>query len=83
MWPAFVIALLFGLLIGYWVGKSFSGGKSALVAAESELDRLQDDLTQAKDTQKLLEQSVADLKYQLGEEKKARIYAESRTEKKG
>lgn len=80
MWPAFVIALLFGLLIGYWIGKSFSAGKSALVAAESEIEMLQGDLTQAKDTQKLLEQAVADLKYQLGEEKKARNYAENRFE---
>jgi cell division protein FtsB len=81
MWPAFVIALLLGLLIGYWIGKMFSAGKSALVAAESQIETLQDDLTQAKDTQKLLEQSVADLKYQLGEERKARNYAESRSAK--
>ncbi|MEH6558368.1 MAG: hypothetical protein V7459_07870 [Oceanicoccus sp.] len=81
MWPAFVIALLFGLLIGYWIGKMFSARKSALVAAKSQIETLQDDLIQSKDTQKLLEQSVADLKYQLGEEKKARNYAESRSAK--
>ncbi len=80
MWPAFAIALLFGLLIGYWVGKNFSAGKSALAKAESDIEVLQGDLTQAKSTQKLLEQAVADLKYQLGEEKKARDYAEKRFE---
>lgn len=82
MWPAFVIALLFGLLMGYWIGKYFSAGKSALAAAEGEVESLRDDLIQAKNTQKLLEQEAADLKYQLGEEKKARNYAENRSDNK-
>ena len=78
MWPAFVIAVLFGLSAGYWVGKNFAAGKSALDDAEDTVQNLNTELAQAKNTQKLLEQENADLKYQLGEEKKARAYAESR-----
>jgi|GEM_PF-4108307 len=81
MWPAFVIALLFGLLLGYWAGGRFSAGRSALDAAENENEGLLGDLTQAKNTQKLLEQQVADLKYQLGEAIKAKNYAENRSKK--
>lgn len=77
MWPAFVIALLFGLLLGYWLSKKMNTGNDLVL--EQQVEGLQIDLDQARNTQKLLEQETADLKYLLGEEKKARAYAEQRT----
>jgi len=77
MWPAFVIALLFGLLLGYWLSKKMNAGNDLVL--EQQVEGLQTDLDQARNTQKLLEQETADLKYLLGEEKKARAYAEQRT----
>ncbi|WP_339338628.1 hypothetical protein [uncultured Oceanicoccus sp.] len=74
MWPAFVIALLSGLTIGYWVGRNTRS--SSAFEAEHKLEEANLELDKARSTQKLLEQEVADLKYQLGEEKKARAYAE-------
>ncbi len=76
MWPAFVIALLSGLCIGYWVGRNTRF--STAFEAEHKLEEAGQELEKARTTQKLLEQKVADLKYQLGEEKKARAYAEGR-----
>jgi uncharacterized membrane-anchored protein YhcB (DUF1043 family) len=76
MWPAFVIALLSGLSIGYWVGRNTRS--SVAFEAEQQLDEAKQELDKARATQKLLEQEVADLKYQFGEEKKARAYAEGR-----
>lgn len=64
MWPAFVIALFFGLMAGYWVGRNFAAGKSTLDAAEKSIAALEEELEQAKDTQKLLEQEISDLKHQ-------------------
>lgn len=77
MWPAFVIALLSGLCIGYWVGRNTRS--SLAFEAEHQLEEAKLELDKARSTQKLLEQEVADLKYQLGEEKKARAYAEERS----
>ena len=77
MWPAFVIALLIGLLLGYLLGKKMNAGNDLVL--EQQIEGLQADIDQAHNTQKLLEQETADLKYLLGEEKKARAYAEQRT----
>jgi uncharacterized membrane-anchored protein YhcB (DUF1043 family) len=76
MWPAFVIALLIGLLAGYLLGKKMSTGANTVL--QQQVEALQLDLDEAKNKQKLLEQETADLKYLLGEEKKARAYAEQR-----
>ena len=74
MWPAFIIALLSGLCIGYWIGRNTRS--SSAFEAEHKLEDMLLELDKARSTQKLLEQEVADLKYQLGEEKKARAYAQ-------
>ncbi|MGK0498948.1 MAG: uncharacterized membrane-anchored protein YhcB (DUF1043 family) [Oceanicoccus sp.] len=81
MWPAFVIALLSGLSIGYWIGLR-RGATTELRNLQQENTTMQSELEQAHSTQKLLEQESADLRYQLGEEKKARVYAEQRYAKK-
>ena len=78
MWAAFVIALFAGFLIGYLFRKVFFRDGAVIDQLQQELSAAHADLEQAKSTQKLLEQEVADLKYQLGEEKKSRAYAENK-----
>ncbi len=80
MWPAFVIALFAGFLVGYLFRKVFiRDGAADVPRLEAEIESLQHEVEQAKSTQKLLEQEVADLTYKLGEEQKARAYAEQRS----
>ncbi|WP_101759084.1 hypothetical protein [Oceanicoccus sp. KOV_DT_Chl] len=78
MWPAFVIALFAGFLIGYLFRKVFFRDAIVIKQLDRELTEASEALEQARSTQKLLEQENADLKYQLGEEKKSRAYAESK-----
>ena len=78
MWPAFVIALFAGFLIGYLFRKVFFRDAIVIKQLDEQLAVATDALEQARATQKLLEQENADLKYLLGEEKKSRTYAEQR-----
>lgn len=78
MWPAFVIALCAGFLIGYLFRKVFFRDAAVIDQLQQQLTEKEEALEQAKSTQKLLEQENADLKYQLGEEKKSRAYAENK-----
>ena len=77
MWPAVVICLLVGILVGYLYAKVFLVKESPLV---EELDKLNDQVADQQDKIKQLEQVSADLKYQLGEEQKARAYYQKKSE---
>ena len=74
MWPAFLIALMLGFLLGYSLTRIFFSGSKIDKALEQKLEDANTELHKARNTQRLLEQENADLKYQLGEEKKARSY---------
>ena len=77
MWPAMVIALLIGILVGYFYAKVFLARPSPLI---EEFDKLNDENQALKHREKQLQQDVADLKYQLGEEEKARAYYQKKAE---
>ena len=74
MWPAFLIALMLGFLLGYSLTRIFLSRRNNTGELEQKLDDAQTELDKARNTQRLLEQENADLKYQLGEEKRARSY---------
>lgn len=71
MWPAMVIALLVGMLIGYFYARVVLLKPSPLL---EELDKLTEENEKLQHREKQFQQEVADLKYQLTEEKKAREY---------
>lgn len=77
MWPAMVIALLVGILIGYFYARAFLTRPSPLL---EEFDKLTDDNERLQHREKQLQQEVADLKYRLGEEEKARAYYQKKSE---
>lgn len=77
MWPAFVICLLVGVIVGYLYAKVFLKRASPLV---EELDKLNDEVLKSQEQAAQLKQQVADLTYQLGEESKAREYFQKKAE---
>ena len=77
MWPAMVIALLIGTLLGYLFAKVTLIKPSPLL---EEFDKLTEENEQLKHSEKHLQQEVADLKYRLGEEEKARAYYQKKAE---
>lgn len=77
MWPAFIIALLVGIIIGYLFAKVFLLRPSPLL---EEFDKLSEDNDRLQHREKQLLQEVADLKYRLGEEEKARAYYQKKAE---
>lgn len=77
MWPAFIIALLVGILIGYLFAKVFLLRPSPLL---EEFDKLTEENDRLQLREKHLSQEVADLRYQLGEEEKARAYYQKKAE---
>ncbi len=77
MWPAVVITLLVGILVGYLFTKIFLTKESPLVG---ELDKLTDEIAELQQDIKKLEQDNADLKYKLGEEEKARTYYQKKSD---
>lgn len=77
MWPAFVICLLVGVIVGYLYAKVFFKRASPLV---EELDKLNDEVSNSQEQVAQLEQQVVDLTYQLGEESKAREYFQKKAE---
>ena len=77
MWPAMVIVLLVGTLIGYLYAKVVLIKPSPLI---EEFDRLTEENETLKRNEKQLQQQVADLKYRLGEEEKARTYYQKKAE---
>ena len=80
MWSAFVISLLLGLLAGYWLGKKVSDQANPdALNLERQLQALQQQLEKIQHENTQLLQKNADLTYQLGEEQKARAYAEQRS----
>lgn len=78
MWPAMVIALLVGILIGYLYAKVVLIKPSPLI---EEFDKLVEENESLAHSEKQLQQQVADLKYQLGEEEKARSYFQKKAER--
>lgn len=80
MWSAFVISLMIGLLGGYWLGKKMSDQANPdAMNLEGQLQALQQQLEKVQHENTELLQKNADLGYQLGEEQKARAYAEQRS----
>lgn len=77
MWPAMVIALLVGILIGYYAARVLLHKPSPLI---EEFDKLSEDNARLLHSEKQLQQEVADLKYRLGEEEKARTYYQKKAE---
>lgn len=77
MWAAMVIALLVGSLIGYLYAKTFLIRPSPLL---EEFDKLTEENERLQYQEKQLQQQVADLKYRLGEEEKARTYYQKKSE---
>lgn len=77
MWPAMVIALLVGILMGYLSAKVFLEKPSPLI---EEFDKLTEENDRLQHLEKQLQQEVADLKYRLGEEEKARTYYQKKAE---
>lgn len=75
MWPAAIISLLMGMILGYLYAKSFQKKASPLL---EELEDLSAQLVQLQEQEKLLKQDNADLKYKLGEEQKARSYYQNK-----
>lgn len=77
MWPAMVIALLVGIGIGYLSAKILLDKPSPLI---EEFDKLSEENDRLQQQEKQLQQDVADLKYRLGEEEKARTYYQKKAE---
>lgn len=77
MWSAFIISLMVGLLAGYWYGNKVANHN--VLSIEEQLEALQQELEKIQHENNALLQKNADLKYQLGEEKKTRAYAEQRS----
>ena len=77
MWPAMVIALLVGMLIGYFYARAFLNRPSPLI---EEFDKLTEENERLQHSEKQLQQQVADLQYRLGEEEKARTYYQKKAE---
>ena len=77
MWAAAVLCLLSGLVVGYLYAKVFLR-RSDSAQDEENKQKLQQQVEKYQQLQKELSQENAELKYLLGEEKKARAYAENK-----
>ncbi len=77
MWPALVIVLLMGMLVGYFYARVVLSKPSPLL---EEFDKLTEENDKLQLSEKQLQQEVADLKYRLGEEEKARAYYQKKAE---
>ena len=79
MFAGMIICLLLGMIVGYLYARAFVLGSTP--ASEQEIEEMKLKLAKAESYEKLLKQSVADLQYQLGEEKKARANDQQRSGK--
>ena len=77
MWPAMVIALLMGMLIGYFYARVVLLRPSPLL---EEFDKLTEENERLMHREKHLLQEVADLRRRLAEEEKARAYYKKKSE---
>lgn len=76
MWLAIVLSLCMGAGLGFYLGLRKKNTAGADI--QEQLTDAQQQCVEATTLAKQLRQQVADLTYQVGEEKKARAYAESR-----
>lgn len=77
MWPALIIVLLVGILIGYFYARAFLLRPSPLL---EEFDKLTEDNDRLQQREKQLQQELADLQHRLAEEEKARAYYQKKAD---
>jgi uncharacterized membrane-anchored protein YhcB (DUF1043 family) len=80
MWPGLLICLMLGMLVGYLYAKIIFH-KNDEKEIEKKIAVLTYELADTRQLLQQLQQENADLKYQLGEQKKSRAYAEQNTDK--
>lgn len=77
MWPALIMVLLVGILVGYLSAKVFLLRPSPLL---EEFDKLTEENERLQYQEQHLQQEVATLRQQLEEEEKARAYYQKKAD---